>query len=132
MLSLIVAALIGTAMMATLFGIYSSSAILYGQEAFTDNVSVFTNTESYTTVSQELRDSVVEQPEVTTEQSEVNFINAGFTAILSTGTAVTGMIGMIQEAGALIGLPGYVIIAFTGILFSIFAFAVMKILTGRD
>lgn len=132
MLTIIVAALIGTAVMAAFFGLYSDTVNIYDQEPFDDDVSVFTDTGTYEETARDIRVSVEGETDVTTEQSEVNFINAGFTSILKAGTAVTALISIIYNAAELGGIPAYVTVSLVGVLIAVFAFAVIKILTGRD
>lgn len=132
LLNIIVAALIATALMSAFFELYRGALESYGLEGTSQDLSAFNDTQAFQDTAKDVRVHIEGESQVSTRLSEVNLVNAGFTAILRTGPAIQDIINMASRAADIIGVPGYVLGALIGVLFVAFGFGAMKILTGRN
>lgn len=97
------------------------------------NFTIYDNTTALSQVTDDLRDDLLAEEEVSTLESVASFFNTAFTVGKSiiNGDALKVVVGMINNFVVLVGLPGQVAIIFIGIITILLIAAIIKVITGR-
>jgi hypothetical protein len=132
LLNMIIATLIGATFVASFIGLIDDGNTAYSLDGDTGNLKLFNKTAQIRDNAEEIKDSVSQDSTVGFVDSIVSFLNAGFTSAKLAVNTLSILVTFISEGVEVLNLPGYIIGLGVGILFAVFAFAIIKIITGRD